>query len=339
MFVIPHTHTICNQGIDKVIRTAWAIVGNAKNEYQKIHALNLIHQCYITKQNLAGDATVINAALEMIKKSKAELNNLKQEDFVTASEAAASLTANLQALEKGKRRPSLPLTTTNNQLDTSGLSFAESDGSALEEGAIVIGASQPASDSDSDAYTSADNPQSALSDSDSDSNDTMTPNQASQGQGSTPCEADHDHEAEGKAENNLDHEADDLDPDQPNEGMGIEKAAGNPTSTFGHEDQQPTSPSPNAESFDIVAIPHAELGDGNMDGGQAINATADAASDADSLTPSHNSPVVPSSHEVSGSKQESNKKNESQSNDASVGQSNNDVDSDADLTSNVESEK
>jgi hypothetical protein len=141
---LPHVHLIASQGIDKVIRTAWQIVEETKNPYVKVHALNLLHSSYVTKQNLASDGTVINNALELIKKSKAELKELKQEDDSFVDEAAQALTANLQALEKGKRRP--PLT---NQLDTSGLSFSEQDGSALEEGAIVIGATAPADNVDS----------------------------------------------------------------------------------------------------------------------------------------------------------------------------------------------
>jgi hypothetical protein len=129
---LPHTHLICARGIDQVIRTAWSIVGNAKNEYQKIHALNLIHQCYITKQNLASDGTIINAALEMIKKSKVELKELKEDNNSFVEEATESLTANLQALSFGKGKRLKPLTGT-------GMSFSD-DGSALEE-AIVIGAS------------------------------------------------------------------------------------------------------------------------------------------------------------------------------------------------------
>ena len=52
-----------------------------KNDYIKIHALNLIHAAYITKQNLSTDGTTINGALELINKSKEDLKALQQEDI------------------------------------------------------------------------------------------------------------------------------------------------------------------------------------------------------------------------------------------------------------------
>ena len=83
---LPHTHLICSRGIDQVLKTAWAIVSTAKNDYIKIHALNLIHQCYITKQNLSTDGTVINGALELIQKSKRELQKLEGDTSVESSD-------------------------------------------------------------------------------------------------------------------------------------------------------------------------------------------------------------------------------------------------------------
>jgi hypothetical protein len=83
---LPHTHLICSRGIDQVLMTAWAIVSTAKNDYIKIHALNLIHQCYITKQNLSTDGTVINGALELIQKSKRELQKLEGDISVESSD-------------------------------------------------------------------------------------------------------------------------------------------------------------------------------------------------------------------------------------------------------------
>ena len=78
---LPHTHLICSRGIDQVLKTAWAIVSTAKNDYIKIHALNLIHAAYITKQNFSTDGTTINGALELINKSKEDLKALQQEDI------------------------------------------------------------------------------------------------------------------------------------------------------------------------------------------------------------------------------------------------------------------
>ena len=78
---LPHTHLICSRGVDQVLKTAWAIVSTAKNDYIKIHALNLIHAAYITKQNLSTDGTTINGALELINKSKEDLKALQQEDI------------------------------------------------------------------------------------------------------------------------------------------------------------------------------------------------------------------------------------------------------------------
>jgi hypothetical protein len=147
---LPHTHLICARGIDQVIRTAWGIVGSAKNDYQKIHALNLIHQCYITKQNLATDGTIINAAIEMVKKSKKELEHIKNEDHQQSfvDEAAQALTANLQALTINNRRK--PSSTSSNA--TTSMSFAEYDGSPLEEGAIIIASSSSVTaDNDTEA--------------------------------------------------------------------------------------------------------------------------------------------------------------------------------------------
>lgn len=135
---LPHTHLICSRGIDQVLKTAWSIVSNAKNEYQKIHALNLIHQCYITKQNLMTDATVINAALEMIKKSKKELEDIKQDGNASfTDEAIESLTGNLQALtlERSKRK-FLPPTTITPEADAI---EAEIVGDSNSD-AIVVGA-------------------------------------------------------------------------------------------------------------------------------------------------------------------------------------------------------
>ena len=83
---LPHTHLICSRGIDQVLKTAWAIVSTAKNDYIKIHALNLIHQCYITKQNLSTDGTVINGALELIEKSKKELQKLEGDTSTESSD-------------------------------------------------------------------------------------------------------------------------------------------------------------------------------------------------------------------------------------------------------------
>lgn len=77
---LPHIHLICARGIDDVIKTAWGIVASAKNDYVKIHALNLIHAAYITKQNLSTDGTVINNALELINKTKDDLKELQHED-------------------------------------------------------------------------------------------------------------------------------------------------------------------------------------------------------------------------------------------------------------------
>jgi IS30 family transposase len=76
---LPHTHMICVRGIDEVLKTAWGIIGSAKNDYVKIHALNLIHAAYITKQNLSTDGTIINNALEVINKSKEDLKQLQGE--------------------------------------------------------------------------------------------------------------------------------------------------------------------------------------------------------------------------------------------------------------------
>jgi predicted transcriptional regulator len=141
---LPHVHLICNRGIDQVLKTAWGIVASSKNDYVKIHALNLIHQTYITKQNLSTDGTVINNALELIKKSKRELKNIES---VTPAfgETEEAIVANIAALSRTRdAKASARLTT-----DTSGLAFNE-DGSPLEGGAIVIAGSSSTADTDTE---------------------------------------------------------------------------------------------------------------------------------------------------------------------------------------------
>ncbi len=133
--VLPHVQLLCNRGIDQVLKTAWTIVGNSKNDYVKIHALNLIHQAYITKQNLSADGTVINNAMELMQKSKKELQDL-QSGNLNANVNFGEVSANLAALGRARDARRSAITS-----DMSGLGMEEGND---DQRAIVIGASQSA---------------------------------------------------------------------------------------------------------------------------------------------------------------------------------------------------
>jgi|GEM_PF-506804 hypothetical protein len=74
---IPHTHLICMRGIDSVIKHAWIIISNGKNDYVKIHALNVLMAAYAHKQALTTDSSVVNESLNLIEKSKEKLEELE----------------------------------------------------------------------------------------------------------------------------------------------------------------------------------------------------------------------------------------------------------------------
>lgn len=77
---MPHVHLQVMQGIERVIRTGWALVNSGKNDYVKIHALNLIHSAYITKSNLSTGTAVVQDSLMLLNKSKEELERIVAND-------------------------------------------------------------------------------------------------------------------------------------------------------------------------------------------------------------------------------------------------------------------
>ncbi len=76
---IPHTHLVCMKGINEVIKHAWRIIDNAKNDYLRIHALNVLMAAYTHKQALTADSTVVNESLNIIEKAKQRLKKLEEE--------------------------------------------------------------------------------------------------------------------------------------------------------------------------------------------------------------------------------------------------------------------
>jgi IS30 family transposase len=74
---IPHTHLQCMKGINSVIKHAWYIIGSAKNDYLKIHALNVLMTAYAHKLALTTDSTVVNESLNIIEKSRQKLEKLE----------------------------------------------------------------------------------------------------------------------------------------------------------------------------------------------------------------------------------------------------------------------
>jgi hypothetical protein len=74
---IPHTHLVCMKGIDEIIKHAWQIIDNAKNDYLRIHALNVLMAAYAHKQALTTDSTIVNESLNIIEKRKEKLKKLE----------------------------------------------------------------------------------------------------------------------------------------------------------------------------------------------------------------------------------------------------------------------
>ena len=58
------------KGINEVIKHAWRIIDNAKNDYLRIHALNVLMGAYAHKQALTTDSTVVNESLSIMEKAK-----------------------------------------------------------------------------------------------------------------------------------------------------------------------------------------------------------------------------------------------------------------------------
>lgn len=56
--------------IDEVIKHAWRIIDNAKNDYLRIHALNILTAAYSHKQALITDSTVVNESLNIMENAK-----------------------------------------------------------------------------------------------------------------------------------------------------------------------------------------------------------------------------------------------------------------------------
>jgi len=75
---MPLVHIQVMQGIEQVIKSGWQVVKEAKNQYIKVHALNLIHTAYITKSNLSTGTGVVTDSIKLINKSKDELEQIKE---------------------------------------------------------------------------------------------------------------------------------------------------------------------------------------------------------------------------------------------------------------------
>ncbi len=75
---MPLAHIQAMQGIEQVIKSGWQVVKEAKNQYIKVHALNLIHTAYITKSNLSTGTGVVTDSIKLINKSKEELEQIEQ---------------------------------------------------------------------------------------------------------------------------------------------------------------------------------------------------------------------------------------------------------------------
>jgi transcriptional antiterminator len=78
---MPLIHLQSLQGINQVLQSAWGVVENTKSEYVHIHALNLIHGCYISIDNLAtGSGIVKDSIVLLTNKSKEVLDKISAED-------------------------------------------------------------------------------------------------------------------------------------------------------------------------------------------------------------------------------------------------------------------
>lgn len=71
---LPMENKIALTGIREIIKEAWGLADNAKDDKTRLAALSLAKEAYLTQQTLLGDVNVLEHAINWLKKAKAQLS-------------------------------------------------------------------------------------------------------------------------------------------------------------------------------------------------------------------------------------------------------------------------
>ena len=76
---LPMENKIAISGIKEIIKEAWIMADSAKDHKERLAALSLAKEAYLTQQALLGDSRILEQAVNWIKKAKKQLEESQKQ--------------------------------------------------------------------------------------------------------------------------------------------------------------------------------------------------------------------------------------------------------------------
>jgi hypothetical protein len=76
---LPMENKVAIAGIKEIIKEAWAMADSARDHKERLGALSLAKEAYLTQQALLGDSRILEQAISWIKKAKKQLEEAQKQ--------------------------------------------------------------------------------------------------------------------------------------------------------------------------------------------------------------------------------------------------------------------